>query len=144
FSRNLRNDLNRTSSNDRYSLDEVRRQLNDFEVALVQLRNRVNSRQSTSSDARNVLERAAFLNNYITDRQLSYQTENSWSSLRTDLEQLASAFNIAWNWSGSGSGYPDTSPRGDSSSRRDLTGTFRLNASRGDDVRAAVDSATRN
>jgi hypothetical protein len=145
FSRNLRNDLGRGSSNnDRYSLDEVRRQLNDFEMALVQLRNRVNSRQSTSSDARNVLERAAFLNNYITDRQLSYQTENSWSSLRTDLEQLASAFNIAWNWSGSGSGYPDTSPRGDSSSRRDLTGTFRLNASRGDDVRAAVDSATRN
>ena len=31
FSRNLRNDLNRGSSNDRYSADEVRRQLNDFE-----------------------------------------------------------------------------------------------------------------
>jgi hypothetical protein len=39
------------------------------------------------------------LNNYIADRQLSYQTENNWSSLRTDLDQLASAFNIAWNWS---------------------------------------------
>ena len=44
FSRNLRQDLNR-SINDRYSADEVRRQLNDFEMALVQLRNRVNSRQ---------------------------------------------------------------------------------------------------
>ncbi len=141
FSRNLRNDLNRGTSNDRYSLDEVRRQLNDFEVALVQLRNRVNSRQSTSSDARTVLERAAFLNNYIADRQLSYQTENNWSSLRTDLDQLASAFNIAWNWSTNpGGGYP-----GDNSgSRRDLTGTFRLNTSRGDDVRRAVDNATRN
>jgi len=141
FSRNLRNDLNRGTSNDRYSLDEVRRQLNDFEVALVQLRNRVNSRQSTSSDARTVLERAAFLNNYIGDRQLSYQTENNWSSLRTDLDQLASAFNIAWNWSTNpGGGYP-----GDNSgSRRDLTGTFRLNTSRGDDVRRAVDNATRN
>ncbi len=141
FSRNLRNDLNRGTSNDRYSLDEVRRQLNDFEVALVQLRNRVNSRQSTSSDARTVLERAAFLNNYIADRQLSYQTENNWSSLRTDLDQLASAFNIAWNWSTNpGGGYP-----GDNSgSRRDLTGTFRLNTSRGDDVRRAVHNATRN
>jgi len=141
FSRNLRNDLNRGTANDRYSLDEVRRQLNDFEVALVQLRNRVNSRQSTSSDARTVLERAAFLNNYIADRQLSYQTENNWSSLRTDLDQLASAFNIAWNWSTNpGGGYP-----GDNSgSRRDLTGTFRLNTSRGDDVRRAVDNATRN
>src|SRR6185295_5171352 len=32
FSRNLRNDLNRSSYNDRYSLDEVRRQLSDFET----------------------------------------------------------------------------------------------------------------
>ena len=55
----------------------------------------------------NVLDRAAFLNNYIDDRQLSYQTENNWSSLRPDLDRLASAFNIAWNWStnpGGGSG----------------------------------------
>ena len=143
FSRNLRSDLNRSSSNARYGNDEVLRQLNDFEVALVQLRNRVNSRQLTSSDARNVLERAAFLNNFITDRQLSYQTENSWSPVRTDLEQLANAFNIAWNWSRyPDSGYPNSG--GGYGNRRNLTGTFRLNPSRGDDVRRAVDNATRN
>lgn len=139
FSRNLRNDLNRSSYNDRNSADEVRRQLSDFETALAQLRNRVNSRQSSSSDARTVLDRAAFLNTYIADRQLSYQTENNWSALRTDLDQLAGAYNIAWNWS--------NLPGSDNSnggSRRDLNGTFRLNTSRGDDVRTAVDNATRN
>jgi YMGG-like Gly-zipper len=143
FSRNLRQDLNRSSSNNRYSVDEVRRQLSDFETALVQLRNRVNSRQSTSSDARNLLDRAAFLNTFIADSQLSYQTENNWSSLRPDLEQLAGAYNIAWNWSNVPSGGV---PGGDYSggSRRDLNGTFRLNTSRGDDVRTAVDNATRN
>jgi len=146
FSRNLRNDLNRGGYNDRNSLDETRRQLNDFEVALVQLRNRVNSRQSTASDAQNVLDRAALLNNYLADRQLSNQTENSWSSLRSDLDQLANSFNIAWNWSsspGSG-GSPGNFPGGGYGNRRDLTGTFRLNSSRGDDVRTAVDNATRN
>jgi len=140
FSRNLRNDLNRGSYNDRNSADEARRQLSEFETALVQLRNRVNSRQVSSSDASNVLDRAAFLNNYIERRQLSSQTENNWSALRSDLDRLASAFNIAWNWSTvpgvpGGGGYPG---------RQDLTGTFRLNASRGDDVRTAVDNATRN
>jgi len=142
FSRNLRTDLNRRSYNDS-SLDEVRRQLSDFEGALVQLRNRVNSRQSTSSDARNVLDRAAYLNNYLADRQLSNVTENSWSSVRTDLDQLANAFNIAWNWSnypGPGE-YPGGGGYGN---RRDLTGTFRLDTARGDDVRRAVDNATRN
>jgi len=142
FSRNLRSDLNRSSYNDRSSLDEVRRQLSSFETSLAQLRNRVNSRQSSSSDARNLLESAAFLNNFIADRQLSYQTKNTWSSLRTDLDQLASAYNIAWNWST----VPGGNPSGDYSggSRRDLTGTFRLNSSRGDDVRRAIDEATRN
>jgi len=143
FSRNLRNDLNRRSYNNN-SLDEVRSQLSDFESALVQLRNRVNSRQSTSSDAQTVLDRAAFLNNYLAQRQLSNMTENSWSSLRTDLDQLANAYNIAWNWSTYPA--PGEYPRqgGDRSTRRDLTGTFRLDTARGDDVRSAVDNATRN
>jgi len=144
FSRYLRNDLNRQSNNDRNSADEVRRQLSDFEMALTQLRNRVNSHQSSSSDARNVLDRAAFLNNFVADRQLSYQTENNWTAMRTDLEQLASAYSIAWNWSnvpGRGD-YPGGV--GGGTSRRDLNGTFRLNTSRGDDTRRAIDDATRN
>ena len=141
FSRTLRQDLYR-NSNGGYSADEVRRQLSDFETALVQLRNRVNSRQVTSSDARNVLERAAYLDRFISDRQLSYQTENNWSTLRQDLERLASAFSIAWNWSNVPGG-PNV-PGAPGGTRRDLTGTFRLNTSRGDDVRRAVDDATRN
>ena len=149
FSRNLRNDLNRVDTYNRYPVDEVRRQLSDFEMALVQLRNRVNSRQSTSSDARNVLDRAAYLNNFITDRrQLSYQTTNNWTAMRTDLEQLANAFNIAWNWSNypNGGEYPNGGryPGGGYGNRANLTGTFRLNSARGDDVRRAVDNATRN
>ena len=139
FSRNFRMDLNR--GNDRYSSgDEIRRHLTEFETAVVQLRNRVNSRQSTSSDAREVLEHASYLNNYLANRQLSYQTENNWNTLRQNLDRLASAYNVAWNWS--------TLPSGDSNEntgrRADLTGTFRLSPSRGDDARQAVDAATRN
>lgn len=132
FGRNLRLDLNRRNTG-QYSADEVRRQLSQFESSLAQLRNRVNSRQATSSDVHNVLERAVFLNNFIADRQLSSRTENNWNNLRPDIDRLAGAFNIAWNWSGGG--YPTSG---------DLTGTFRLNTSRGDDVRRAVDDATRN
>ena len=139
FSRTFRNDVNR--GNDRYSADEIRRHLSEYETALVQVRNRVNSRQSTSSDVRELLEHASYLNNYVSERQLSYQTENNWSLLRSDLDRLASAYNIAWNWSQvpSNDNYGQNDGR-----RRDLTGTFRLNTSRGDDARQAVDAATRN
>jgi YMGG-like Gly-zipper len=140
FSRNLRQDLNRGSYNDRSSADEVRRELTEFETALTQLRNRVNSRRSTSSEARELLEHAGFLNSYIASRQLSSQTENNWNTLRQDLDRLASAFNIAWNWSN----VPTVPGGGGYGTGRDLTGTFRLNTSRGDDVRTAVDNATRN
>lgn len=141
FSRNLRQDLNRFYGNDRNAANEARRELSAYESALVQLRNRVNTRQSNSSDVSNLLDRAAFINNFVAERQLSNMTENNWSTLRPDIERLASAYNIAWNWT--------TTPGGpiggnDGATRRDLTGTFRLNSSQGDDARRAVDAATRN
>jgi hypothetical protein len=141
FSRNLRMDLNR--SNERYSADDIRAHLTEFESALMELRNRVNSRQSTASDARNLLDHASYLNTYVTDRQLSYQTENNWSALRQDLDTLATAYKIAWNWS-TVPGTPGRDRDNDGSRRGDLNGTFRLNTSRGDDARQAVDAATRN
>jgi hypothetical protein len=61
--------------------------------------------------------------------------------MRTDLEQLANAYNIAWNWSNVPNGNYGGNYGG--GSRRDLTGTFQLNSSRGDDVRKAIDDATR-
>jgi hypothetical protein len=136
FSRSFREDLNRFYGNDRYSAEEARRQLSSYESALVQLRNRVNTRRVTVADARTLLDRASFINNYVADRQLSNVTENAWSNIRTDLDRLASAFNIAWN--------ETTTPGGGYPNRADLTGTFRYNASQGDDARRAVDAATRN
>ena len=138
FTRNFRMDLNRVT--DRSTADELRRHLSEFETGLVQLRNRVNTRQSSSSDVRDVLDHASYLNSYIANRQLSYQTENNWNNVRQDLDRLASAYNVAWNWSN----LPNTDDGDNSGTRRDLTGTFRLNSSRGDDARQAVDAATRN
>jgi hypothetical protein len=140
FGRNFRQDLNRFYGNDRSAADEARRELSAYESALLQLRNRVNSRQSSSSDVRNVLDRAAFINNFVADQQLSNMTENNWSTLRPDLERLASAFSIAWNWTTT----PGIPGGNDGGTRRDLTGTFRYNSSQGDDARRAVDAATRN
>jgi hypothetical protein len=138
FSRSLRVDLDRTNISDRSSRDEARRQLISFESSVVQLRNRVNTRLISSSDVYSLLQPASSLNNFIENRQLSYQTENNWNTLRTDLERLASAYNVAWNWSnpgGGGSGYPRSG---------DLTGTYRLSTTQSDDARRAVDEATRN
>ena len=142
FSRTFRRDLNRFYRTDRSAVDEARRELTAYESALLQLRNRVNSRQSTSADVRNLLDRAASINNFVADQQLSNATESNWNMLRPDLERLASAFNIAWNWTTTP--VPGIPGGNDGATRRDLTGTFRYNTSQGDDARRAVDAATRN
>ena len=140
FSRALRLDLNRRNVNDRYSVDQVRQQLTTYENAVVQLRNRT-SRQLTSTEVNALLQSASFLNNFVSDRQLSYQSETGWTTLRSDLERLASGFNVAWNWSTNTDGYPN---QGGYPGRADLTGTFRISSSQSDDARRAVDNATRN
>ena len=143
FSRNLRLDLNRRNANDRYSIDRVRQQLSSFETAVMDVRNRVNTRQIGSNDVNNLLQSASFLNSYITGRQLSYQTTNSWTPLRSDLDRLASAFNVAWNWS-TNQGDWSTNQGGGGYPRGDLSGTFRIAPGQSDDARRAVDDATRN
>ena len=143
FSRALRIDLGRTRTGDRSSRDEARSQLTSFESALIQLRNKVNGRLVTSTDVYALLQPAFSLNRFVADRRLSYQTENGWTALRTDLDQLASGFNVAWNWSNQeGNGYPNNYPNGYPSG--DLTGTYRLSTSQSEDARRAVDDATRN
>ena len=138
FSRNLRQDLNRRGYNAR-SADQVRQELSQFESAVMQLRNRVATRQASSSDVSNVLQEASFLHTYVTNEQLSYQTENSWTPLRQELDQLASIFNVSWNWST----YP-TNPNDGGYGNSRLSGTYRINESRSDDVRRAAELATRN
>ncbi|HSE31309.1 MAG TPA: YMGG-like glycine zipper-containing protein [Pyrinomonadaceae bacterium] len=141
FSRNLRLDLNRRGYNGRYSVDQVRSELSQFEAAVMQLRNRVNSRQATAAEARNVLQEASFLHNYVSNEQLSNQTENNWNLLRQELDRLASTFNVSWNWSSS---YPDPGYPDSGSGNGRLTGTYRINNSRSEDVRRAAELATRN
>jgi hypothetical protein len=139
FARNFRQELSRQNANDRYSRDEALRHLSEFETAAAQLRNRLNSRQSNSADARNVLDHAAFLNSYLADNQLGYQTENTWNLLKQDLDQLASAYNIAWNWSTvpvPGGSVIGTDAR--------LTGTYQINPARSDDARRVAENATRS
>lgn len=139
FARSFRQELSRQNVSNRYSRDEALRELSEFETAAAQFRNRLNSRQSNSTDARNVLEHAASLNTYLADNQLGYQSENSWNLLKQDLDQLASAYNVAWNWS--------TVPApGGSVIGADarLTGTYQINPARSDDARRVAENATRS
>ncbi|CAN5754818.1 hypothetical protein BH18ACI4_BH18ACI4_17530 [soil metagenome] len=138
FSRSLRMALNRSNINGTSEENEASRNLIALESAANQL-NRINTRRFTEFDARNVLEPATVLNSLMANNEFDAVAERDWTMLKQDLDQLASASNIAWNWNnGPMPGKPIYSADGE------LTGTYRLDTSRSGDVRQVADNATRN
>jgi hypothetical protein len=148
FRMSLNNSLDRTRYDGTRAEDNINQFVRDFASATDQLRSRFNSRTSVSTDVENVLRQATYIDDFMTRNTLPYRAENDWSTLKSDLNQLASAYNVAWNWdvhslpsSGTTAGGYG-SPYGTGYSR--LTGTFRLDTSRSDDAATVADRATRN
>lgn len=157
---------------DRSSIDNTRREqnasiyVNDFATAVSQLRDRFNNRQATAADAQLVLDRATLVENFMrrNQNQLGGQVDTDWSTVRTDLNELATAYGIRWRSTagynrnyptpnsptygnnggyGNGPGYGNGRGYGNNGLDARLTGTFRLDSSRSDDPRNEATRATR-
>jgi hypothetical protein len=109
-----------------------------FKNATDQLRNRFDARQSVAGDVERVLGQATAVDAYMRNNKLTDRAQNDWSTLRSDLEGLASAYNITPNWGNS------PAPQTGYSANDRLTGTFKLDSSRSDDPRDVAARATRN
>src|SRR6185295_13498315 len=77
---------------------------------------------------------ASPVNDYMNRNQLSPQAQNDWAQVLTDLNALANAYGVSWQWDQQNTYY--------SGSR--LTGTFRLDSSRSDNPRDVADRVTRS
>jgi hypothetical protein len=141
----FRNDLNGSLDLSRINTarqeDNIIRLVQDFEDSTDRLRDRYNGRVADSTDeARVVLQRAQRVDSFMTRFNVGGTAASDWTALRSDLNQLALAFNIASPF-GAG-GY--TGGYGGNYGANRLTGTFRLDRSQSDDVRSAADRATRD
>src|SRR5205085_10686989 len=59
---------------------------------------RFDARRSVSSDVENVLRQATYIDDFVRRNSVPYRVANDWTALKSDLNQLASAYNVAWNW----------------------------------------------
>ena len=114
----------------------------DFDDSVRRLRDRFDARQSTTSDVQEVLNRAARIDYFLGRRTGDARTRNQWSLLRSDLNQLASAYNVRWPQVSNT--YPPQYGTPQNQFSNSLTGTYRLDVSRSEDARSAADRATRN
>lgn len=129
--------LDKSSLNGTRSEDYINEYVANFEEATNTLRARFNERRNVTDNVKEVLDSASYINRFLRDNRLGSKVENQWSSLRSDLNTLARYYNVTWRWDESFYGEPNyTSGR--------LTGTYRLNVSRSDNVEEVVDRELRN
>ncbi len=110
----------------------------DLDTAITQLRTRFDQRQSSTADAQEVLNRAALVDRFMTTRNVrNAAVVRSWTNLRTDLNLLATAYNLSWP--------TNTGPiPGPVYGTSRLTGTYRLDPAQSDDPGQAADRATQS
>lgn len=136
---------------DRSTYDQTRRQgnindsLRNFKSATDQLRNNFDARRSVQGDVERVVGQATTIDQFMRNNQLTDRAQNDWSTLRTDLNTLASAYNISSNLDNGSTGQFGSQTGGNIYGTSDrLSGTFRLDPSRSDNPRDIAEQATRN
>ena len=133
FRREINSALDRSILNNTRSEESLLAYIGDFENATDRLKQNFDARRSTTADVEEVLNRAAFIDNFMRDYRFTGGAETQWRLVRTDLETLANYYTVSWNWNRQ---YVPTS-RFDQM----LSGTYRLNSSQSDSVSEVVDRA---
>jgi hypothetical protein len=121
--------------------DRIENLISEFENATDTLRIQANSQQSLTGEVNEVFNRAARINTFVSNNRLNRRATSQWSTIRTDLDTLATYYRISWNWnqtppSGSNGGWNNNSAS--------IEGTYRLNVGRSDNVATVIDASLRN
>ena len=108
--------------------------IDQFSTATTDLNNRYTYRRDMTVEVNDVLQRASVIDRFMQRNNLSLRAENQWTRLRSDLDTLARYNNVSWNWNNIPTNtYPNNYPTGGRLDAR-LTGTYRLNTARSDNV----------
>lgn len=100
FRSSLKDALEDSRFDDTRQEDRINDFVKGFEAATDRLEDRFDDDRSASSDVEEVLRRAASIDNFMLRHRLNARAQSDWASLRASLDQLASAYNVSWNWMG--------------------------------------------
>lgn len=117
--------------------DKVR----DFEENL-------NQRRENADDVTEMLNAAKGINDFLVTNRVNNTVQKDWTDLRGLLDQLASNYNVSWNWTSgaatsnnNSTNYPTTNYPTDNSTSFGLTGTYQLDTSKSEDTRDIVQNS---
>jgi hypothetical protein len=106
FRSSLDSALDKSRLNGTNREDDINSFIKDFYEQTKRLRRQFNSHKSAGPDVQAVLDRAARIDEFMSRRRLGSKAESDWSTLKTNLDELASAYNVSWRWESYRSEYP--------------------------------------
>jgi hypothetical protein len=129
-----------TNPNASYDLSQ---ELTAFDLAV----NEVSRRYSNGADVQDVFNAATPIDQFVARNRGNVDMRTKWNLVRTDLNTLAGYYSMRWDWDNGGTyggGYGNGTGYGRGSLDSRLTGTYRLNTARSDNVSTIVDRAIVN
>ena len=101
-SNRFRGSLNLALVNGRIDQTRPQNDINSFEPAFSgavdQYRDQFTRRQAGEADVQNILRKASLVNGFMIRNRLNLQVQNDWAAVRTDLNALANAYGLSWQW----------------------------------------------
>ena len=137
FRKSLDKALDRSTIDDSTTEDNINRFVTEFAETTDHLRDHFDRNQVITDDIEDVLRRGVSIDGFMQRHRLDEQAEDGWVRLRRDLDALARAYHVAWDWSN-----PQYTPlRPGTETYHRLTGTYQLESNRGDNTRQAAQDA---
>jgi hypothetical protein len=100
FRKSLDSALDRSTLDGTNREDDINAFVKDYDKGTASLHDRFKNHKSVTSDVQAVLDRASRIDQFMRRHQFrNNRAERDWSTVRTDLDALAQAYNVTWGWS---------------------------------------------
>ena len=113
--------------------------VDDLVQATIHMSDHVTRRETTRTDLDDLLSRADAVDEALTKNPGSMAAQNAWRNIRRDVESLASAYSVTYDWQNPQ--YPGIPGTG---VYQRLTGTYQLDTTRSDNPQRVIDTAVRS
>ena len=138
----------KNSSVDDQDADTVENYLSTLNGKIKDFEDNLDQRRENPDDVTDILNAAKGINDFLVSKRVNNTVQKDWTSVRTLLDQLASNYNISWNWSNgnynnnsTNSNYPTSNYPTNNSNSYGLTGTYQLDTSKSEDTRDIIENS---
>jgi len=108
FRREIDRSLDRSTINGTDREDSITSMVSSFEQATDAIKSNFTSRSSSVNDVREVLNRAVPINTFMRNNRVSTTAQRQWTTLRGDIDLLATSYRVTSNWNSTAVIYGDT------------------------------------